>query len=135
MRNLVRDASLVFGAGAVGGLANGIAVWFFGQAGITAALGVHIAPHITPPFLYPRIVWGGIWGALFLLGIYRTKPFRQGILFSIAPTLVQLFVVFPYKAGEGVMGLKLGTLVPLFVFIFNAIWGIVAAYWLRLARE
>jgi hypothetical protein len=135
MRNLVRDASLVFAAGAVGGLANSFTVWFFGHAGITAALGVRIAPHITPPWLYHRIVWGGIWGALFLLAIYKNKPLKQGLLYGLAPAIVQLFVVFPYKAGYGVMGLKLGVLTPLCVLIFDAIWGVVAAYWLRLARQ
>jgi hypothetical protein len=135
MGNLLRDASLVFGAGAVGALANGMVIWFFGNAGITAALGVHIAPHITSPWLYHRIVWGGIWGALFLLGIYKSRPLRQGLLYSIAPTMVQLFVVFPYKTSAGMMGLKLGMLTPVFVLFFNAIWGIVAAYWLRLSGK
>jgi hypothetical protein len=46
---------------------------------------------------------------------------------------VQLFVVFPLKAGKGYMGLDLGTLTPLLVFIFNAIWGIATAIWLRWA--
>jgi hypothetical protein len=39
------------------------------------------------------------------------------------------------KAHKGVMGLTLGTLTPAFVFLYNAIWGLVAAIWLRWADK
>jgi hypothetical protein len=52
----------------------------------------------------------------------------QGLLLSLGPTLVQLFIVFPLKADKGVMGLDLGVFTPLFVIFFNAVWGLVAAY-------
>jgi hypothetical protein len=133
MRNLSKNVSMVFAAGCLGGLVNSLAVWIFGDLGINAALGVKIAPALTPQWLYPRIVWGGIWGLLFLLPLMRGRILSRGIIFSLGPTLVQLFVVFPLKAGKGYMGLDLGTLTPLLVFIFNAIWGIATAIWLRWA--
>jgi hypothetical protein len=133
MRNLSKNVSMVFAAGCLGGLVNSLAVWIFGDLGINAALGVKIAPALTPQWLYPRIVWGGIWGLLFLLPLMRGRILSRGIIFSLGPTLVQLFVVFPLKAGRGYMGLDLGTLTPLLVFIFNAIWGIATAIWLRWA--
>jgi hypothetical protein len=58
MKDSLRDATMVFSAGCLGGLANSIAVWVFGVIGITTALGVAIAPSISPAWLYPRIVWG-----------------------------------------------------------------------------
>ena len=127
MSNLARNVSLVFAAGSLGGLINGLAVWIFGELGITAALGVKIAPQISPGFLYPRLVWGGIWGLLFLLPLMKTRIFSKGLIFSLGPTLVQLFVVFPMKANKGVMGFDLGLFTPLFVVVFNAIWGWTAA--------
>jgi hypothetical protein len=133
MRNLSKNISMVFAAGCLGGLVNSFAVWAFGDLGINAALGVRIAPALTPQWLYPRIIWGGIWGLLFLLPLMRSRILSRGIIFSLGPTLVQLFVVFPLKAGRGYMGLDLGTLTPLLVFIFNAIWGIATAIWLRWA--
>jgi hypothetical protein len=135
MRNLSKNISMVFAAGCLGGLVNSLAVWIFGDLGINAALGVKIAPALTPQWLYPRIVWGGIWGFLFLLPLMRSRILSRGIIFSLGPTLVQLFVVFPLKAGKGYMGLDLGTLTPLLVFIFNAIWGIATAIWLRWASR
>ena len=135
MRNLSKNISMVFAAGCLGGLVNSLAVWAFGDLGINAALGVRMAPALTTQWLYPRIIWGGIWGLLFLLPLMRNSILSRGIIFSLGPTLVQLFVVFPIKAGNGYMGLDLGTLTPLLVFIFNAIWGIATAIWLRWASR
>ncbi len=131
---MLKKLSIVFSAGAFGGLINSLTVWIFGQAGITKALGVAIAPALSPKWLYPRIVWGGLWGLLFILPILKNRPFIQGLLFSLGPTIVQLFVVFPQKAHKGMLGLDLGTLTPLFVIFFNAVWGVVAAYWIKASK-
>ena len=131
MGNLATKITLVFASGCLGGLFNSLAVWLFGTNGITAAFGVKIAPVLSSSWLYPRIVWGGIWGLLFLLPLMKNRFLSRGLLFSLGPTIVQLFVVFPFKANKGVMGLDLGSFTPLFVIIFNAIWGLTAAIWLR----
>jgi hypothetical protein len=39
------------------------------------------------------------------------------------------------QAQKGVFGLQLGYLTPVLVLFFNAVWGIGAAYWLKLTRE
>ncbi len=134
MGNLAKKITMVFGAGCLGGLANSLALWIFGVFGITQAFGVNIAPQLSPPWLYPRLVWGGIWGVLFLLPLMKKSFLLRGLIFSLGPTLVQLFIVFPMKAHKGVMGLDLGTLTPLAVIVFNAIWGLAAAIWLRLTN-
>ena len=131
MRNLTKRLSLVFAAGCFGGLLNSLAVWIFGTLGITPALGVKIAPQLTAPWLYPRLIWGGIWGLLFLLPLMQRRFLTKGLIFSLGPTIVQLFIVFPIKANKGVMGFDLGLLTPFFVVVFNAIWGLTAAIWLR----
>jgi hypothetical protein len=131
MANLARKISIVFGAGCLGGLANSLGIWVCGFYGITAAFGVKIAPQLSAPWLYPRIVWGGIWGLLFLLPLWQKRFLIRGLIFSLGPTLVQLFIVFPMQANKGVMGLDLGSLTPVAVIVFNAIWGLTAAIWLR----
>lgn len=135
MKSITRKLTRFFAAGCLGGLINSLAVWLFGLLGITTALDVSIAPEFTPSWLYPRIVWGGLWGFLFFLPGLTYKPFLKGLLLSIGPTLVQLFIVFPLQAQKGMMGLELGNLTPVFVIIFNAIWGIVAAYWIDYVSE
>ena len=135
MKKLAKRLTVIFAAGCLGGLANSLAVWLFGAYGVTKSLGVRIAPDLSPVWLYPRLVWGGIWGLLFLLPVFRISALKRGLLLSLGPTIIQLFVVFPYKADQGMMGMGLGALTPLLVFVFNAIWGITVAIWLRFVGE
>jgi len=132
MKRFLKDLSLTYAAGSLGALANSLAAWLFGALGITAALGVQSAPALTVGFLYPRLVWGGLWGFLFLLPFLRGSVVWRGIIYSLGPTVVQLLVVFPFKLGKGWLGLDLGTLTPLFVIFFNIVWGVCAAAWLQL---
>jgi hypothetical protein len=130
----MRNLSLVFAAGCWGGLLNSLAVWLFGLLGITQALGVQIAPSLTPAFLYPRLVWGGLWGFLFLVPLGRWSFPVRGLFFSLGPTLVQLFLVFPFMAHKGVLGSQLGYLTPVMVVFYNAVWGLGAGLWLKWTR-
>ncbi|MEB2343949.1 MAG: hypothetical protein OZ948_04355 [Deltaproteobacteria bacterium] len=125
-----RSLSLFFAAGVVGALANSVAVWLLGELGVPRALGVALAPDWSAGWLYPRLVWGGLWGLLFALPI-QAALLPRGLLVSLAPTLFQLFVVFPAWAGQGVAGLELGLLTPAFVLLYNAIWGVTASWWLQ----
>ncbi|WP_457551627.1 hypothetical protein [Desulfobacula sp.] len=122
-----------FAAGCLGALANSIAVWLFGYFGITSSFGVSIAPSLTPGWLYPRIVWGGIWGLLFILPMLQSKLLLKGAVLSLFPTAVQLLVVFP-KAHKGMAGLDLGLFTPLFVLFFNWVWGVVTALTIRFEK-
>jgi len=135
MKRFLGRLTSAFASGSLGALANSLTAWLFGLGGITAAAGVKMAPPLTPEWLYPRIVWGGLWGLLLLLPILPGSAFVRGIVISLAPTAVQLFILFPFKLGKGVLGLDLGYLTPLFVILFNCIWGIVAAVWLNLVSD
>ena len=134
MNRSVKNLSLVFVAGLWGGLFNCLAVWLFGRLGIPQALGVQIAPPLTTVLLYSKLVWGGLWGLLFLIPLGRLSFLVKGLIFSIGPSLVQLFVVFPLQAHAGALGLQLGVLTPLFVLFYNVVWAIPAALWLQWGR-
>ncbi|WP_461520541.1 hypothetical protein [Porticoccus sp.] len=125
---------IVFAAGCVGALANSLTVWLFGDSGISATLGVAIAPGLSPQWLYPRLVWGGLWGLLFALPMLQSRLFWKGTLLSLLPTAVQLFIIFPFKAHKGIAGLELGLLTPLLVLFFNWVWGIATALTIKLAK-
>jgi hypothetical protein len=133
MSAMLRSLSLVFAAGAVGGVVNSLVVWLSGEYGISQALGVRIAPALTLAWLYPRVVWGGLWGGLFLLPLFRRSVILQGALLSLGPTLFQLFYVFP-RSGAGTLGMHLGALAPVLVLAFNAVWGVTTAAWLRMVK-
>ena len=130
----MKKVLILFAAGCFGALANSVVVWLFGDLGITKSLGVSITPALTASWLYPRIVWGGIWGLLFFLPLVNSKPFLKGTLLSLFPTIVQLFIVFPYKAKKGVAGIELGLLTPALVFVFNWVWGVVTSLTIKYSK-
>ncbi len=130
MQSLARTLSLCFAAGALGALANSFAVWEAGRSGVLGALGVSLAPSWTLAWLYPRLVWGGLWGLLFALPLSIPSWAMRGLALSLAPALAQLLIFFP-RAGKGVLGLELGALTPACVLVFDAIWGLAASAWLR----
>jgi len=130
----MKKALILFAAGCLGALASSVVVWLFGDLGITKSLGVSISPALTASWLYPRIVWGGIWGLIFFLPLLNSKPFSKGTILSLFPTIVQLFIVFPYKANKGVAGMELGVFTPVLVFVFNWVWGIVTSLTIKYSR-
>lgn len=125
-----RALSLFYAAGAVGALASSLAAWLLGELGVPRAFGIALPANGSAGWLYPRLVWGGLWGLLFVLPL-TPAVVPRGLLVSIAPTLFQLFVVFPAWLGKGVAGLELGLLTPLFVALYNAVWGITASWWVK----
>ena len=129
----MKNLSLVFTAGLFGGLVNCLIVWLFGKLGIPQALEVQIAPPLTTAFIYPELVWGGLWGLLFLIILGRLSFPVKGLLISLLPSMVQLFWVFPFIVRKGILGLQLGALTPLVVLIYTALWGIPAGLWLKWA--
>lgn len=125
---------ICFSAGCLGALVNSLAIWIAGNSGFTSSIGVSLAPALTHQWIYPRIVWGGLWGLLFIFPIMNSRLVGKGVVMSIFPTLFQLLVVFPHMAHKGMFGLSLGNLTPILVFIFNAIWGIATAITIKLAK-
>ncbi len=138
MSTALKRIGVVYSAGTFGALVNTWMIWYLGSMGVPQKFGVAIAPSWSLSFLYPRLVWGGLWGLLFLAPFWRSGfwagVFSRGIMFSILPTLFQLLYVFPFLQGKGTMGLALGKLTPLFVFFYNAVWGFFTAFWLYMVK-
>lgn len=111
---------MAFAAGAVGALANSLAVQIAGQ------LRPGAAPPFTPAWIYQRLVWGGIWGFLLLLPLLRGRPVVRGLLLGLAPAVARLTLFAPPDASASVAGIAQ-------VFLFNAIWGVAAALWFHAA--
>ncbi|MFC3154944.1 hypothetical protein [Gilvimarinus japonicus] len=129
----MRRWMLVFAAGALGALVSALAMWLAGRYGITQAMGVRWAPALSAHWLYPRIVWGGLWGFLFLLPLFGSRWLLKSAVLALIVSLIQLFVIFPYTTTYGVAGLELGMLMPVVVYAFAFIWALAAAISLRLA--
>jgi hypothetical protein len=133
MNNFYRNLSLIFAAGAFGGLVKALVAWGFGAAGINALMGSKMAMALTPMWIYTHVVWGAIWAFLFFLPL-RGSYYGRGALYSLGQTLIQLVIIFP-KMGKGMLGLELGYMTPILIIFFGVIWGLATAFWLKFSRE
>ncbi len=130
----MKNALLVFAAGCLGGLVYCLVMWLFTRYGISQSLGVSLYGSLAPNWVYPRIVWGGLWGLLFLLPLMSSSLFMRSLVMSLIPALVQLFIIYPFYTSQGIAGLKLGLLTPVLVWFFFWCWAFTTLVTLRLAR-
>ncbi len=128
--------AVCFTAGLLGGLANSLFVWGSGEWGLTTLIGVKIAPTLKLSWLYPRMIWGGIWGLPYFFSVgaprYRRHWIRKALWFSLLPSAAMLFYFFPYQSHKGLAGLDLGMLTPAFVLVANLVWGLFTGFFTRL---
>jgi len=128
--------TVCFCAGVLGALCSSLVAWKAGQLGLPALLDVRMAPSLTLSWLYSRLIWGGVWGLAYFLAVGTLKSrrhwARKGLLISLLPTLFQLLVVYPQMTGHDLLGLDLGQFTPLFVLLYNLIWGFCTGVFCRI---
>jgi len=136
---MLRSRTLIavcFCAGLLGALCSSLATWKAGQMGLPAMVGVSMAPALSSGWIYSRLVWGGIWGLTYFLAVGPLKSrrhwARKGIWISLLPTAFQLGFVYPYMTHHGWLGLDLGQFTPLFIVLYNMIWGLCTGICCRL---
>jgi len=131
---VIRNISAAFTGGAIGAFIDSFNIWFMGKVGISDLIGISMKPEFTTPWLYMRMIWGGIWMMLLLLPIMNNRVAIRGMLVSLVPSAMMLFIVLP-SMGKGTLGLGFGSLMPIVVVGLNFIYGIVASYWYREATK
>jgi len=130
----MKNALVVFAAGCLGALIQCLVMWLCARYGITHSLNVALPGSISPAWLYPRIVWGGLWGFLFLLPILTSSIFARSFVIALIPTGVQLFIIYPLYEHKGVAGLSLGLLTPFVVLFSYWVWALATTVTLKLAK-
>lgn len=131
---MLRRLSLAFSAGAFAALLASVFFWALGHFGVMARLQVALAPALTPHWLYPRVVLGGLWGLLLMLPLAR-GPVLRGLLIALPPTALQLLWIFPFQTGQGWGGMELGLLTPLVILAVNLVWAWTAVIWARITGQ
>jgi len=127
---MIRKISGAFTGGAVGAFIYSITLWIFRILGITTLIGTTIKPAFTGPWLHQRLIWGGLLMLPLMLPLLKNRIVLRGCIFSLFPSAMMLFVVFP-RMGKGLMGIEFGVTTPFLVVVLNLISGIVAAYWYK----
>lgn len=125
-----------FCGGMLGALLGSLGLWAAGHWGVTAAAEVRLAPELSPQWLYPRLVHGGIWGLLYYPTVAsprrRRHWVRKGFWVALIPCIFTLLYTFPSKAGIGMLGLSLGTFTPLIILLSWLLWGLGIGFFTRL---
>lgn len=127
---MIRKISAAFAGGAVGGFVDSFNIWFMGKVGISDLIGLSMKPEFSAPWLYQRMVWGGIWMLLLLLPLLRGKTLLRGSIFSLLPSAMMLFMVLP-EMGKGMLGHGFGAVTPFVVISLNCLYGMVASLWFK----
>ena len=130
MHRWLRELALCFAAGAAGGFVKGLLVWGCNYYAASAVIGAYLASALHPGGIYPRVVWGGLYGFLFLLPPARGSLLMSGLLWGGVASLLQLAILPLLMRGglHGSLTLILATLV------LNSIWGCATALLLRWTR-
>ena len=95
---------------------------------------VNIQPDMSIEWLLPQVVYGGLWGMIFLLPFLNKGSITIGLLGALIPAAVQLLIVLPFIENQGLMGQTLGTYAPLFFLGAWLLWGLTTMIWFRLAK-
>ncbi len=131
---LLRNMSLAFTGGAIGAFIDSVNIWLMGTSGISDLIGISMKPALTTPWLYKRMIWGGIWMLLLMLPLMKNRICLRGMLASLAPSAMMILVVLPaMKPGD--FGTGFGLLMPGVVIILNFIYGMVASSWYTLGKR
>ena len=127
---MIRKISCAFTGGIIGALCESIIIWLLSHAGVSAMIGISLKPKFTTDWLYPRLIWGGLWALLLVLPILKTKTALRGIIFSLLPSAITLCIILP-EMGKGMWGLRYGTLTPVLIVISGFIYGMIASGWYK----
>ncbi len=128
--------AVCFTAGLLGAVVSSLFLWGCNEWGVTSMLGVNMVQTLELPKLYPNVLIGGLWGLVyfFTVGIprHRRHWVRKGLWFSLLPSLVAIFYLYPYIYHRGMAGFDLGTLTPLLIVVTNLVWGLFTGFFARL---
>jgi len=121
MSTVARDLTLAFACGCLG-----VAVMFlvYGVLILTGVADAATTPGMpayeTKPFVYSRVVWGGLWALLLALPILRRRWITRGLMLAAAASLASAFHFHPFlqQAAPAFLGV---------ILAMNAIWGLTAA--------
>lgn len=125
---MLRKISAAFTGGVVAALVMTVIMWYLGNAGLLAKLGVTLRPGLSFDTLFSNGGWGGLWGLLFLLPALKAQPAVRGMVLGLPPAVFVLCYRMPHT-GHGLLGLNYGQWTPLVILASWLLWGIIGAYW------
>ena len=117
--------------GVLAGLVHGMLTVTAGWLGVAGLLGAGIDVDLSALDWWGRVVAGGLWG-IGLGAFYPVLPgasfLGKGATFGLLLAAWQLFYVYPFELGLGMLGVDAGWGVVPLVVVGNVIGGMIAAW-------
>lgn len=124
MRRPVALLCVCFCAGLISILLVSGVEWLFERTGFPGLGGWSLQPMPAAGGFYPRLLWGGVWGLLFYLGVgserHRRHWIRKGMMFGLVPGVFQLLVLF---SAARQVSLDDALLRLTLLLLLNLVWG------------
>jgi len=118
---IFRQLTLAFGAGAFGACILAIVAFVLARLGVPERIGAS-SPPSDLAFLYRILVWGGIWGFLFVVPVMNRAWWLKGIIIGLLATLtLVLYFAPPLQQAP--------TAALIYIAVLNAFWGLAAGAW------
>lgn len=119
-------------AGALAALVTSVVIWILSGIGIFIVLGVPIGMPANPlPWFVERVVYGLVFGLLFLVPLWQSAPQWQRGLLAAAVPLADLFLRRYPMEELGWFGLNAGASLPIAAIVIWLLWGMLAGWLLQ----
>ncbi len=135
MKALAKKLSATYASGSFGALIACFVTWFCVTYHWFDRWEIDLHPPFGAAWLSSRVTLGGLGGFLFLLPFFKRLPFIRGILLSLIPSAIHLFVVYPLMMNKGMLGADLGKNTLWFTLASGGIWGLGTELWLTIIGE
>ena len=130
----MKSSLFFYGAGSLGALLACALFWLIQFLGLGQIINMPTFPIFSEAWLYPKIIWGGLFSLCFLLPFMKTNASVKYLVFALLISLVELFVPLPFSLYKGVVGLNTGMYTFAYILIFNLAWALLTRLMLTLAR-
>lgn len=129
MKKQVNKLCIAYAAGTIGALANAAFIAVIAMMGINVIFDMVAFSSLSFGWLFPRMIWGGIF-ALFLLAPTLGKRWIvRGLLVSIVPTIIAIYAMPVLQGGmTEALKLEITLMILVITYLFNCVWGLVASY-------
>lgn len=130
----MKTVLFVYGSGSVGALFACLIFWLIPFLGLAHIIHMPIFPVLSDAWLYPKIIWGGLFALCFALPFMRSNTLIKSLALALVISLSELFISLPFSPYKGAVGLNVGMYTFSFILIFNLIWSLMTNMTLKIAK-
>lgn len=135
MKNLLRNLSIAFTAGSVGGIVGATLLWFTAQTLLERNSLFGFTVKVSEAWIAQFVLMGGLWGFLQLLPLFSNSLWKRGLVLAAFPIVAMLteFALLPKTEGY-FFPLVLAKTKPWTEIGALLVWGQVSTWWFAKAK-